>query len=140
MEKHRFFKMYKDKFEELYLTCDDVFLSEINKRFVLAINKILNIETPIIDSRELSLKGDATERLIEACKKLEATVYVSGPAAKAYIRNELFCKNNIEIEWMDYSGYPEYYQMSKPFEHGVSILDLIFNEGDLANTFLKSFK
>lgn len=33
---------------------------------------------------------------------------------------------------MDYSGYAEYEQLHPPFEHGVSILDLIFNEGDNA--------
>ncbi|MGJ0310858.1 WbqC family protein [Aliarcobacter cryaerophilus] len=28
---------------------------------------------------------------------------------------------------MDYSGYKEYEQLNPPFEHGVTILDLIFN-------------
>ena len=46
-------------------------------------------------------------------------------------------KNNIEIEWMDYSNYKEYNQLFQPFEHGVSILDLIFNEGPNARSYLK---
>ena len=40
---------------------------------------------------------------------------------------------------MDYSGYKEYEQLNPPFEHGVTILDLIFNEGDRAKEFMKSF-
>jgi hypothetical protein len=40
---------------------------------------------------------------------------------------------------MDYSGYPEYRQLYPPFEHGVSILDLIFNEGPNAPQYLNSF-
>jgi hypothetical protein len=41
---------------------------------------------------------------------------------------------------MEYSGYKEYNQLYKPFEHGVTILDLIFNEGNNASKFMKSFK
>ncbi len=137
--KAPFFKMYKEQFEKLYLEIDTVFLSEINKKFLLQICDILEIRTPIISSRDLNLQGDANERLIDACKKLEATTYVSGPAAKSYIQNSLFDENSITIKWMDYSGYKEYGQMFKPFDHGVSVLDLIFNEGENAKTFLKSF-
>ena len=48
-------------------------------------------------------------------------------------------KNNIKVEWMNYSNFPEYQQVFEPFEHGVSILDLIFNEGENATKFMKSF-
>ena len=40
---------------------------------------------------------------------------------------------------MDYSGYPEYEQLYGPFEHQVSIVDLILNEGPDAPKYLKSF-
>ncbi|KZS41293.1 hypothetical protein AWE51_23090 [Aquimarina aggregata] len=136
--KAPFFKVYKEKFEKLYLECDYALLSEINKRFILEICNILGIKTQIIDSKELNLKGGANERLIDACKKLDANRYLSGPAAKAYINDTLFKENDITIEWIDYRGYKEYNQMSAPFEHGVSVLDLIFNEGEKASTFLKS--
>ena len=53
---------------------------------------------------------------------------------------ELVKQENIKVEWMDYSGYKEYEQLNPPFEHGVTILDLIFNEGDRAKEFMKSFK
>ena len=39
---------------------------------------------------------------------------------------------------MDYSGYTEYQQLHPPFEHGVSILDLIFNEGNNAKNYFKT--
>ena len=47
--------------------------------------------------------------------------------------------NNIKIEWMNYNNYPEYHQLFKPFEHGVSILDLIFNEGENTTKFITTF-
>ena len=64
---------------------------------------------------------------------------MSGPAAKNYIQEELFANAGIKLEWMNYSGYPEYTQLSEKFEHGVSILDLIFNEGTEAKKYMKSF-
>ena len=51
----------------------------------------------------------------------------------------LFNKENIEVEWMDYSGYKEYNQQYPPFQHGVSILDLLFSEGENARLYMKSF-
>ena len=68
-----------------------------------------------------------------------ADIYLSGPAAKNYLDESIFTSSNIKIEWMDYNNYPEYRQLSSPFEHRVTILDLIFNEGDNATKFMKSF-
>jgi len=65
--------------------------------------------------------------------------YMSGPAAKEYLDESIFRQEGVEVEWMDYSNYPEYRQVFPPFEHGVTILDLLFNEGSSAKTFMKSF-
>ena len=66
---------------------------------------------------------------LELLAKAGATHYLSGPAAKSYIAEEEFQANGIEVEWMDYTGYPEYPQFFPPFEHGVSIIDLLFQTG-----------
>ena len=76
---------------------------------------------------------------MQICKQLEATEYISGPAAKDYIDMQLFEKADIKVSWVDYLDYPEYSQLHAPFEHNVSILDLIFNEGTYATKFMKSF-
>ena len=49
---------------------------------------------------------------------------------------ERFNRAGIEVEYMDYSGYPVYRQLHGGFEHGVSVLDLLFNEGKEARRFL----
>lgn len=134
--KSAYFKEYRDFFFDIY-DSPSTDLSQINRLFIEKICAILAIETKIIDSRELSLEGDKVERLVDACKKLNATKYLSGPAAKNYMNEVLFNENNIELEWMDYSNYKEYKQLYPPFEHGVSVLDLIFNEGPNARSFLK---
>ena len=134
--KAKYFKEYKDEIFEIY-NFNSVYLSEINIFFIKSISNILEIKTDIIDSRELILNGDKNNKLIEACKKLKAEVYISGASAQNYLDVNAFLKENISIEWMDYTGYQEYSQVFKPFHHNVSILDLIFNTGPDAKSFLK---
>ena len=138
--KAKYFKDYKDIFEELYLTCDEEYLSEINYKFITTINEILGIKTKLRWSSEFELVDGQTEKLLGICKDCNADIYLSGPAAKDYFNEDLAKQENIKVEWMDYSGYKEYEQLNPPFEHGVTILDLIFNKGDRAKEFMKSFR
>jgi len=138
--KATYFKDYQDIFEALYLNSDEKFLSEINYKFIVAICNILGITTKIRWSSEFKLVDGQTEKLLGICKDCNADIYLSGPAAKSYFDEALAQKENIKVEWMDYSGYPEYRQRFEPFVHGVTILDLIFNEGSNATKFMKSFK
>lgn len=77
------------------------------------------------------------KKIINICKQFNATVYISGPASKTYFDQELANKENILVEWMNYENYKEYEQLYPPFDHGVSILDLIFNID--ATKFIKNF-
>lgn len=137
--KTKFFKDYMPLFEELYLSGNEKLLSEINYKFLKAITNLLGIKTQLIWSSEFELKGDRSEKLINICKDLNATGYISGPTAKGYLDEGLFKQNGIEIYWMDFSCYPEYPQLFGSFEHSVSILDLLFNTGPQATLFMKSF-
>ena len=137
--KAKYFKEYKDIFEELYLNSNEEHLSQINYKFIVVICKILDIKTKIRHSTEFNLIDGQTERLLGICKDCNTDVYISGPAAKDYFDEALAKKENIKVEWMNYSNYPEYQQVFEPFEHGVTILDLIFNEGENATKFMKSF-
>ena len=137
--KAKHFKEFKDFFEELYMGCNEVYLSQINYKYILAICKILGITTKIRFSSEFVLRNGQTERLLGIYEDCDAALYISGPAAKNYFDIELANKANIQVEWMDYNGYKEYEQLFPPFVHGVSILDLIFNEGINATKFMKSF-
>ncbi len=138
--KARYFKEYRGRFEPLYLECAEDSLSVINQKFIAEICSVLGIKTRITRSMDYELRGGKTERLVRLCQDVGASHYLSGPAAKAYLDESLFEKEGIRVSYMDYSGYPEYKQLFSPFEHSVSILDLIFNEGADAPRFMKSFK
>ena len=131
------FKEFAPRFEEFYLNTKLTLLSEINLFLITLICDLLNIKTKISNSKDYTMSGDPTEKLVSLCEQTEAVVYLSGPAAKNYLREEFFISAGIAVEWMDYSGYAEYNQMYPPFNHFVSILDLIFNEGPNATKFMK---
>ena len=136
--KAKCFQEFGPVFEELYCNCTYQFISEINYYFITAINNLLDIQTKISWSTEYNLIDGKTERLVDLCLQAGATEYISGPAAKDYIDKSLFDQQNIKLSWIDYSGYPEYNQLYPPFEHGVSIIDLILNEGKNAISKMKN--
>ena len=137
--KANHFAAFREVFESLYLGSQESFLSQINYAFLTAICKILGIETRITWCDDYESVEGKTERLVSICKQAGASTYISGPAARDYIDEGLFNYADISLEYMDYSAYPEYRQLFPPFEHGVSVIDLIFNEGPDAPKFMKSF-
>ena len=137
--KSKYFNDYKEIFEGLYLNSNHEFLSQINYLFLTTICRILKITTKISWSMDYDLTTGKTERLVDLCKQAGAQQYISGPSAKSYINEKIFKKENISLLYLDYSGYSEHRQLYPPFEHNVSIIDLLFNEGDNARWFLKSF-
>jgi hypothetical protein len=77
------------------------------------------------------------QRLIDLCQQAGATEYLSGPSARGYIDQALFKEAGIDLYFADYSGYPEYPQPYPPFEHAVSVLDLLFCTGPRSLSFMK---
>jgi hypothetical protein len=133
------FRSYSSLLEELYLECDEVSLSAVNRRFLSAICEILGIRTKLTWSWDYEILPGKTERLVEICRQAKGTVYVSGPSAASYIDAQRFEQAGIELEYFDYGGYPPYRQLFPPFEHSVSVLDLILNEGPDARRYMLSF-
>lgn len=133
------FQRYAERFETLYLTLNERHLSRINEIFIREISEILGIETTIRRCESLGMVDGKNERLIDLCDKVGADIYLSGPAARSYLDESLFAEAGIRVEWLDYSGYREYEQLQDGFEHGVTILDLLFNTGPNAPLYMKSF-
>lgn len=129
-QKAPFFAQYKAIFEEIYLGKKWETLSGFNQEVTKKIAKdILGISTIFVDSQELQTSGSKQAKLIEIVKKVGGDVYISGPSARDYIDPQDFIQAQIELVYKEYTGYPEYPQFFPPFEHAVTILDLIFNVG-----------
>jgi hypothetical protein len=124
------FRRYSDFFESVYMERRWENLSELNQYLIKAIaSGFLGITTEYHDSREYRLEGKRLDRLIQLVTKAGASTYVSGPTAKDYIDLQRFTDAGIELVYKSYAGYPEYPQLFPPFDHAVSIIDLLFNVG-----------
>jgi glutaredoxin-related protein len=124
--------------EPIYMERPHTHLSTLNRELIEAICGYLGIITKITNSWDYKLGEGKTERLVDLCLQAGATEYISGPSAKDYIESDIFSSNNIKLTWLDYNGYPEYPQLwGGEFQHGVSIVDLLFNCGKTSPHFMK---
>ncbi len=137
--KSPYYKIMMPLIEELYAEVANLnTISEINALLLNRFCDFLGISTKISFSWDYELKGDnPTDKLVNLCLQTGATEYYSGPAAKDYMDESAFEKQGIEVKYYDYSGYVQYPQLHGDFEHGVTIIDLLFNKGKDSVNFLK---
>jgi hypothetical protein len=131
------FKELAEWLEPSYLSERYSNLSELNRKFILTICNYLEIKTQITNSSDYQLEGDKTERLVNLCIQAGGQEYVSGPAAKSYLEEELFHQKQVGLTWFNYDSYPEYPQLWGKFVHNVTVLDLLFNCGKKSVDFMR---
>lgn len=124
-------------FEPLYLAESFTHLSQLNRRLIDVVCNYLGIKTVINNSWDYLIIDGKTERLVDICAQAGGTEYISGPAAKDYIEENVFAERGIKLTFFNYSGYPEYPQLWGGFTHGVTILDLLFNCGNEAARYMR---
>lgn len=124
-------------FDAVYTRREWTNLSELNQYTITRIaREYLGISTEFRNASEFVVSGRKQDRILELLHAIGAASYHSGPAAKAYLDPERFQKAGIELVWKDYSGYPEYAQLHPPFEHSVSVLDLLVHTGPGASMYV----
>jgi len=132
-----YFRQYEGFFRDVYLKKEWRYLYQLNRYLIEHIaHDFLGIKTQFADSRDFETQGTKHEKLLSLVKDAGAGVYISGPAAQDYIIAADYEKAGIELRWKDYGGYPEYPQQSEHFEHGVSIVDLLFQMGNQAPKYI----
>lgn len=90
-----------------------------------------------IRASELNILGNAQDLVIDICKALGATRYLSGKGASDYQDNDSFTREGIELVYQDYINQP--YRQCHPgigFVPDLSALDLILNEGPNARSIM----
>lgn len=130
------FEPYYQHFQHTHLT----HLYTLNRTLIEVVCGYLGITTKISNSWDYVLIEGKTERLADLCAQAKGTEYISGPAAKGYIEEELFAGRDIKLAWFDYTGYPEYPQLWGEFTQGVTILDLLFNCGKDAPRYMRNVR
>lgn len=112
-------------------------ISQLNIKLIRRIAGYLDISTPMILSADLAATGSKTGRLIDLLRKLNATTYLSGPSADAYLDKDAFRRHGIALEYKSY-GYEPYPQLWGEFDGAVTVLDLIANCGPQSKGLIRS--
>lgn len=77
-------------------------LSFTNTSIIRAMARQLGIKTQIVFDRPTDLRG--TARLVDLCRTLKATTYLSGPSGKHYLELEQFSDAGINVAFQDTSS------------------------------------
>lgn len=85
-------------------------LADLNIAMIAWILNELQISVPTLRSKDLGVKSvDRTDRVIEICKKVGATTFISGMGARAYLNEKQFILNGIKLiynDWKDMNDPP----------------------------------
>ena len=125
-----YYKQYAQLLGDIYLAHSWAGLSELNQYGIRALSELLGITAKFSESEQYASHGQKHDKLLSLVQSAGADIYVSGHAAKEYIIERDYLSAGIQVVWKDYGGYPEYKQLYEPFDHYVSILDLLFHTGE----------
>jgi hypothetical protein len=89
---------------------------------------MLDVRVPMVLSSTLQPQGAKNELLIDLLRKVDATHYLSGVGARAYLDPAPFAAAGIDVVWQDFV-HPVYPQLHGDFVPFLSSLDMLFNCG-----------
>jgi hypothetical protein len=120
--------------EDIFILVDKIYskkfktISELNIYSFEVIARFLGFKHLFFSSSEFMITGSSSQRLVDIVLKLNGIKYITGLGALKYIDYDIFEKNSIRLEYMNYN-LNSYTQLFSGFTPYVSILELIANEG-----------
>lgn len=128
-KKSPFFQDFYSKITPLFNT-EYRLLADLDIDIIKIISEFIGIKkVNFLRSSDMDvINENPTGRLIDICKKLKATHYLTGASAKNYLDEARFQKNDIILEYQKYN-HPTYKQRFGEFIPYLSIIDLLCNEG-----------
>ena len=118
------------------------YLRDLNVSLIKQICEILEIKTKIISSSELNYNKEKKGKnvdIISLCKSVGITSLYDAKGAEQFLDKSLFLENGIFLQFQEFN-HPQYKQLWGKFEPYLSIIDLIFNEGEDSLKIIKSGK
>lgn len=93
----------------------------------------LGLAVPMRLSSELRVDGEQSQRHINICNAVGATVYLSGSGGRQYMDLQLFAGAGIDVRFAEFSArpYPQRYP-KHGFIPNLSVVDALFNVGPAA--------
>ena len=127
--KSDFFHEYSGDFRNIFLQ-EYKYVHELNIALLKLILDILNVNTKVVTSSSIALNEITCKntRIINLCKSVGATEYLSGVGARVYNDDEMYRQASIKLTYQNFK-ISEYKQLGQEFLNGLSILDMLFNIG-----------
>lgn len=104
------------------------YLSQVNSFLLSRVMDKLDIQTEIVRASDFQHSGNASEKLATLAKAVQATQYLTAPAAMNYLDHAPFDLHSIDIQYANYSRLP-LDQPGKVPGGEYSIIDLIARVG-----------
>lgn len=120
--KAPYFSLYWPEIERIF-SCNYCKLIDLNMHLIDYFRDILSITNKLIYSSSLQVKGNKSSFLLDICKKLNATSYISGEGGKTYLDISLFKNEGIELI---FNTFQPNISNSLHLYKGASILDMLF--------------
>lgn len=133
-----YFEQFRD---ELFLVFEREWnqLVALNMTLIKFWARTLSIATPIVRSSDLLLSGKSNVRLYEMLEQMNCCTYLADTGFRSYLRHDEFERNGFSLEFVNYEQLTEnYHQQFSAFVPGLSIVDLLFNEGLASIKYLKT--
>jgi hypothetical protein len=106
-------------------------LATLNIATFTRLSELMGVSTNFVRSSELGVPGTGSQRVLDVCRAMGATRYVSGPSARTYLDEQSFADAQIELCYHRFE-HPVYRQLHGDFVPNLSVIDLIANEGPRA--------
>ena len=110
-------------------------LVDLNMAVIHYLLDQFEIKTEVRLLSQLGVGGKGTKRLVEACKRMNATRFLAKTPARKYIDANLFRESGIEIEFIRQPS-PVYPQLWGDFIPNLSAFDLLLNCGPKSHDIL----
>jgi hypothetical protein len=130
---------FADALYRMWQEAQGQYLWQVNWHCLRQLCSLMGIHTPFRRSEEFHVQGERNQRIIALCKAAGADRLLNGPSARQHMDEEQFRAAGIHVDYADYQGYPEYPQLHGPFEHQVSIIDLLLCCGHDFPEYMLSF-
>jgi hypothetical protein len=123
-----YFREYAGRFETFY-SAEQVNLADLLREMnTWILGDALGIRTPMRYSSEMNVGGSKSELVLNLCRAVGASIYLSGPLGRDYLDLPSFADAGIAVRYHDYV-HPQYPQCYPGFESHMAIADLLFNCG-----------
>jgi hypothetical protein len=103
-------------------------LADMTREITAYLLDAFGIKTKLYFSSTMKAMGKKDELVLNLCREVGATEYLSGPLGRNYLRENLFHEHKIAVRYDDYH-HPRYVQVYPGFEPNMAALDLLFNAG-----------